>query len=674
MAVATETILTTCPRDCYDSCGVVVRVRDGKIDQVRGDSNHPMSRGTLCVKCSTGYNNEWLDPTVRLTRPLRRVGPKGSGQFAPIAWDEAIATIADRLQGIVAGNGAHTIISAHYSGTISLIAFYFPNRFFNRLGATEVNPDSICNWAGHVALSYVWGTSIDGFDPRTVRDAACVLIWGANPATSGPHAFEHWLPEATGAKIVVDPVRTETAKAADLHLQPFPGSDAALAFALLHVFRRDGLIDREFLASHTVGWEEVEPLLDDCTPVWGEATTGVPAELIERAARLYGSGPSLLWLGQGLQRQPTGGNVMRACSLLPAATGNVGKPGTGFLYLNWFNARGFDDAYLTAAHLNQGVPPISHMDLADYLADPARSQALFSWNMNVAASGPRQRQLREALRREDLFTVVLDLFQTDTADFADIVLPAASFLEFDDLVSPYFQLMISPQVKATEPLGEALPNQEIFRRLARAMDYTEPELYETDDEIIATTLRSSGVVTNFAELAARGSVPVSSEPVIQFGDLAFPTPSGRVEIASAQAEADGHPRVPLPLADPRPAAGRLRLLSPASTFTLNDSFANVSKLARRAGQPTVTLHPADAAERGLGEGDEALLSNETGQLRLRVKLSDDVLPSVALSYKGRWPKQERGEANVNALNPGRKTDIGENSCVHSVEVAVTRLT
>jgi anaerobic selenocysteine-containing dehydrogenase len=582
--------------------------------------------------------------------------------------------VADQLRQIDAGSGPHSIINAHYSGTLSLLAYYFPMRFFHRLGATEVVPDSICNLAGHVALEYVFGTSIDGFDPRTVRDAACIVTWGANPAASAPHVFEHWLQPATGTKIVVDPIRTETAKAADLHLQPFPGSDAALAFALLHVLRRDDLIDREFIARHTVGWDEVEPLLDDCTPAWGETTTGVPAELIEQAARLYGAGPSLLWLGQGLQRQLTGGNVMRACSLLPAATGNLGKPGAGFLYLNWFNARDVDGAYLTAAHLSRDVPSISHMDLADCLADPERSQALICWNMNVAASGPRQQQLRQALRREDLFTVVLDLFQTDTADFADIVLPAASFLEFDDLFTPYFQLMLSAQVKAAEPLGESLPNQEIFRRLARAMGYTEPELYESDPEIIAAVLRTSGLVENFAALAAVGSVPVSAEPIIQFSDLSFPTPSGRIELASTRAEEDGHPRVPLPLADPKPVDGRLRLLSPASTFTMNDSFANVAKLAKRAGPPTVALHPADAAARGLQADDEVMLSNETGSLKLRVRLSDDVPPGVALSHKGRWPRQEPEGANVNVLNPGRKTDIGESTCVHSVEVAVTHVT
>ena len=251
------------------------------------------------------------------------------------------------------------------------------------------------------------------------------------------------------------------------------------------------------------------------------------------------------------------------------------------------------------------------------------------------------------------------------------MLPAASFLEFDDLVAPYFQLMLSAQVKATEPLGEALPNQEIFRRLARAMGYTEPELYDSDAEVITAVLRASGFVEDFAALAAKGSVPVSAEPHIQFADLNFPTPSGRIEIASARAEADGHPRLPLPLADPRPADGRLRLLSPASTFTLNDSFANVAKLAKQAGVATVALHPADAAARGLTVGDDVLLSNETGSLRLLLTLSDDLPPGVALSHKGRWPKREEAGANVNTLNPGRKADMGENSCAHSVEVTVT---
>jgi anaerobic selenocysteine-containing dehydrogenase len=668
-------IRTTCPRDCYDTCGIVVVKHGDTISHVRGDVEHPVSRGKLCAKCSIAYNREWLDPNVRLTRPLRRVGRKGEGKFEPISWETALETIAGRFKQIIATKGPQTILNAHYSGTISLLAYLFPLRFFFRLGATEVDPDSICNKAGQVALTYLYGTPLVGFDPRTARDSACIMVWGANPSASAPHAHEHWLRETPAKVIVVDPVRTPTAQAADLHLQPFPGSDAALAFALLHVIWRDGRIDRDFISSHTVGWEELEPVLRDCTPAWGEATTGIPARLIEEAARLYGQRPSLLWLGQSLQRQPYGGNVFRACGLLPAVTGNIGKPGAGFLYLNGFGERKLDLEYLVAPHLAADIPPpVSHMDLVDCLEDRLRSQALMCWNINLAASNPQQARLLRALEREDLFTVVADLFATDTAAFADIVLPAASFLEFDDLVMAYFNLTISAQVKATEPSGEALPNTEIFRRLARAMGYTEPELYESDATVMATLLERMGIGETFSSLAEKGTVFVSPEPIMQFADHAFPTPSGRIEIASARAEADGHPRVPQPLADPKPHAGRLRLLSPASPWLLNDSFANVEKIAARIGPATVALHPLDAAERGLAEGDEVVLSNEIGQLRMPVTLSTDIPRGVALSHKGRWPNREGTRANVNILNPGHKADMGDSTAVHSVEVDISLVT
>ena len=647
--------------------------RNGAIRHVRGDPSHPVARGKLCRKCSIGYNGAFLDPQARLTRPLRRTGPKGAGEFAPVSWDEAIAEIAKRLRQIEAAAGTHTILNAHYTGTFSLLGYFFPLRFFHRLGATEVDPDTICNKAGHVALEYVYGTSMVGFDPLTARDSNCILVWGANPSASAPHAHEHWLPESPARVVVVDPVRTPTAETADLHLQPFPGSDAALAFALLHVLARDDLLDRDFLQARTTGWEEVEPLLADCTPEWGETTTGVPAGAIEEAAKLYGFGPSLLWLGQGFQRQRHGGNAIRACALLPAATGNLGKPGTGFLYLNGTESRRIDEDYLAAPHLGPETPPsISHMELVGCLEDAARSQALVCWNINIAASNPQQQRLHEALRRDDLVTVAIDLFPTDTTDFADYVLPAASFLEFDDLVVSYFHLTLSAQVKAMEPLGEALPNTEIFRRLARAMGYEDRELYERDEEILETLLTRSGIGEDLASLARKGTVPIAAEPVVQFADLRFPTPSGRVELASERAEAEGLPRVPLPLADPRPADGRLRLLSPASPWLLNDSFANDAKIATRIGRATIALHPDDATERGLTDGDEAEVRNDTGHVRLRVLLSDAVPRGVAYSPKGRWPKREPGRANVNTLNPGETADMGRSTSVHGVEISVAR--
>ena len=667
-----EHIRTTCPRDCYDGCGIVVVRREGRITRVLGDPEHPVSRGALCGKCAVAYNGVWRDPAVRLSRPLKRIGAKGTGRFAAISWDEALADIAERLHAIVAAAGAASVVNAHYTGTCSIIANNFPQRFFNRLGATEADPDTVCNYAGYVALELAMGTAVAGFDPRTARDAACILLWGVNPSASAPHAHKHWLPEAPGAKIVVDPVRTDTAAAADLHLQPRPGTDAALAYGLLHMLIRDGLIDRAFIDAHTVGWDEVAALAAPCTPQWTQAQTGVPAGLVERAARLYGKGPSLLWLGQGLQRQPQGGNIIRACALLPAATGNIGKPGAGLYYLNGKGAtRGLDMTALAAPHLARTPrPKVSHMDLARHLEDPAKSRGLFVWNMNIAASAPDQGRLHRALAREDLFTVVVDLFETDTARFADYVLPAAGFLEFDDLVGSYFHLSLGAQVKAMEPIGESLPNQEIFRRLARAMGFAEPELQEGDASIIAAQLDRFRPGLDFETLARAGTLAVGDEPVILHESLTFDTPSGRFEMASERAKAMGLPRAPQPVADPPPADGVLRLLSPAGPWLLNSSYGNDPRIAELMGPERIVLHPQDAAARGLADGQSVLVRNALAALPHTLAISDIVSPGTALAHKSRWARASPTGFNLNALNPGLRTDMGDSTALHGVEVEV----
>lgn len=668
MGHAPDIIRTTCPRDCYDSCGIEVVRQDGAIREVRGDPGHPVNRGTLCAKCAVAYNGILRDPFARLGQPLRRMGAKGEGRFEPLAWDEAIAVIASRLADIARTAGPAAIVNAHYTGTRSLLARDFPMRFFNRLGATEVTPETICYIAGQVALEYVYGTAFTGFDPRTAKDAACVVVWGANPSATGPHAHMHWLRE-TGAVIVVDPVRHPTARAADLHLQPFPGSDAALAFGLMHVLRRDGLLDRPFIDRHTLGWEELEPLVARATPECTEAKTGVPKTDIERAARLYGLGPSLLWMGMGLSRQPMGGNAIRTISLLPAVTGNIGKPGAGFFYINGIGQRGIDPDYLLGSRLRAGGAGfLSHMDLAGFLEDPARSRALLCWNINIAATNPQQARLCRALAREDLFTVAIDLFQTDTVDYADIVLPAAGFLEFNDLIYSYFHLSIGAQVKAQEPPRAALPNQEIFRRLAAAMGFTEPELHESDDSMLSTLLRQTGLGLTFDALAEKGTVSMTAEPVPQFPDLVFPTPSGRVEIASTRAAAAGSPRLPQPHADARPRKGWLRLLTPAAHWLSSSGFGNDPGVQKRMGPPAVAVHPDDAKEIGLREGGFALAGNQNGELLLKVAVSNVVPRGVALAHKARWLKSAPDGANVNLLNAGLKSDMGEGSAVHGTEI------
>jgi len=275
------------------------------------------------------------------------------------------------------------------------------------------------------------------------------------------------------------------------------------------------------------------------------------------------------------------------------------------------------------------------------------------------------------LRDERLFHVAIDPFPTDTTDFADYVLPAASFLEFDDIVSPYFHLSMSAQVKALEPMGEALPNQEIFRRLAKAMGYTDRELFEDDRGALDTLCRQVGL-DDFGTLAAKGTTDIWPEPVPQFGDLRFPTPSGKIEIASDAANADGHPRLPQPTADPRPQGGLFRLLSPASVWLMNSSYNEDPKVAEKLGAETVTLNTADATRLGVRDGDTVIAANQTGRLELRVGVADVVPAGVALSHKSRWPKLSNQHANINALNPGRKADMAESSAVHGVEVTLTR--
>jgi len=665
-----EILRTTCPRDCYDACGIEVLVRDGDV-RVRGDRAHPVSRGRLCRKCTLAYNGVFLDPRERLTEPLRRAGPKGSAAFEPVSWDDALAEIAARLHDVVDRAGAPAILNAHYTGTLSLLAYTFPLRFFRRLGATEVDPDTVCNNAGHAALDLVYGDSCEGFDPRTARDSACIVVWGANPAVTAPHQHEHWLPESGATVVVVDPIRTQTARDADLHLQPFPGTDAALAFALLHVARRDGLLDGAYLAEHTLGWEELEPHVEAAAPGWAADVTGVPVGAIERAAHAYATGPSLLWIGQGLQRQRHGGNVVRAVAALPAATGNLGRPGAGFLYLNGAANRRIDEDWLATGGLDRPAPPaVSHMDLAGVLADPARAGALVCWNINIAASNPQQAQLRAALGREDLFTVAIDLFATDTTDLADLVLPAASFLEFDDLVASYFHRSLSAQQRVADPPGQALPNTEIFRRLAAAMGFDDPALHEPDETLIATVLERAGHGVDFAALCAAGTIWPSGEPEIQFAGGAFPTPSGRIELASARAEAAGLPRTALPLADPRPAGGMLRLLTPASEWTLNDSYANDAKVARQMGPATIAVHPGEAAARGLAAGASVTVTGPAGALDLMLAVDDGVPPGVAYAPKGRWPKREAARANVNVLAAGDKADMGQSTAVHGTLVTL----
>ncbi|MGR8947758.1 MAG: molybdopterin-containing oxidoreductase family protein [Gammaproteobacteria bacterium] len=672
-------IKTNCPRDCYDGCGIVVDAQDDGDFRILGDPDHPVSKGKLCPKCAVAYNGAWQDPNKRLVRPLKRIGKKGSAKFEAVEWEEALRDIAAKVNKNLEQHGKHSLLHTHYSGTLSLIAYLFPNRLFAHLGASEVDPDSICNAAGHVAWHYLFGNSVMGFDPRTIKDANCLLIWGANPSHSAPHAHDHWVPSCKGTTIVVDPVKTKTAAAADIHLQLNPGTDAVLAFALLNELKRLEAFDQAFIDSHTVGADEVANKIDSATLESASEITGVPAKLIAEAAAAYAHGPSLLWCGQGLQRQRYGGNIMRAVGLLPAFTGNVGKPGSGFYYLNYTPAfAGIDLDDLAGASLaHEDTVSISHMDFARRLLSPDEFKTLFVWNTNPLASAPEQSTLREAFAREDLFTVVIDCFETDTAGFADYVLPAANFLEFNDLTFSYFHLHMGAQTKIREPLGESLPNQEICRRLAKAMGLKEPLLYE-DDETLINKMMSEiepefGNGMSFSDLQARGHFYLGDEPMRMHETLSFDTPSGKIEIASAAAEQDGLPRTPHLAHDGHTDGdpNMLRLLTPASQWRLNDSYANDDHLNERAGPAVIYLNPRDAKRLGIEDNQLVRVFNQSGEVTLTAKFDADILTNTALSHKGRWPSLSGDGHSVNAVHTAVKADMGDSTSVHSTRVSVS---
>ena len=549
-----------------------------------------------------------------------------------------------------------------------MIAGGFPGRFFNRLGVTEVDPDTVCNKAGHVVLADMFGTSLSGFDPEQIANARCLMVWGANPSHSAPHMHSGWVKSTGAVLVVIDPIATGTARLADIHLQLRPGSDAALAFGMLHVIKQAGLFDRAFIEKHVLGFDGVEAEIDAATVERTAALTGVDAVLIEKAALVFAKGPSLLWLGQGVQRQPKGGNVFRALPLLNIATGQLAKPGAGFCYMNGTETRGVDAGFIAGS----AAASVSHMDLAEHLNDPKKVRALFTWNNNIVASSPGTKAIRKGLAREDLFTVVADLFMTDTAVYADYVLPAASFLEFDDIIFPYFHDTVSAQVKAAEPLGQSLPNQEIFRRLAKVMGFNEPALFESDASMIARLLAQTSFEGTFDDLKEVGTARLYPVPRVQFEGLYFATPSGCIEVRSDRLAEQGHPGVPMAHADEAPEEGRLRLLTPAGEWLMNSSYGNDPKIAAQLGPAKVHLNARDVARRKLAQGDIVRLSTKAGHINLAVNISADVPEGVALAHKSRWPSLSKDGSNINILNPGLRTDIADSTAVHGLEVELLK--
>ncbi len=666
----------TCNHDCPDACGWLVTVRGGEAVALRGDPGHPFSRGALCAKVSH-YLDRVHHPD-RVLHPLRRVGPKGEGRFVRATWDEALADIAARWQAIIAESGPEALLPYSLSGNQGLLASASLDlRLFGSMGASRCRR-SICGDVAAAGVAATQGRPV-GFDPEDLVHSRYIVLWGTNTLVTNAHLWPV-IAEARrrGARlVVVDPVRTRTAEQADWHLPIRPGGDAALAMAMMHVIVRDGLVDRDYVDRHAEGFDALAARLAETSPQAMAARTGLPPEDVERLAREFATTrPAALRVLIGPEHQRHGAMAFRTLACLPVLTGAWRDRGGGLC-----RSTGAMQ-YAALAHERLAMPevhrPARELNMRDLgrdlldaaLAPPVR--ALMIWNTNPAAVVPGQGAIRRGLAREDLFTVVHDLLVTDTARYADWVLPATSQLEHLDLVPAWGHLHLALNRPATAPRGEAVSNTELFRRLARALGRTAPWLFEDDEALVRTALGSghpwlAGVT--FERLAEEGHVRLATpEGWRPFAEGGFPTPSGKAQLlAPALAELGVDP---LPVAT-APARGEgLQLLTPKSLFHLNASYADVAHHREKAGPCTITLCEADARRRGLADGQRVRVFNGGGALTAICRVSDAVRPGVALMPFGGTVDAAGARVGANLLTPTDPTDWGEGSAMYDAFVEV----
>lgn len=689
---AVRVVYGACPHDCPDCCALETHVdQRGRAVKVLGRSDHPVTRGWLCAKVNR-YLERVYHPD-RLLYPMRRVGPKGSGNFERISWDAALHEIASRWQEISARHGAQSILPYSYAGTLGLVnGAVTGERFWNRMGASQLDR-TICGAAAEEAVALTVGGRLAP-SPQMLPLSRLILIWGSNPASTAPHIMP-FLREAqrNGTRIIViDPIRTLTARSADTHIQPFPGTDAALALGMMYVMMCENLHNPQWLAEHTIGWEDLQRRVREFPPERTAQITGLAEDTIVELARDYATTtPALLRMTDGINRHTNGGQTVRTLACLPALTGQYGQPGGGLMYStsDWLK---WDSEALT--HANDPACPaptraINMNRLGAALtgeADPP-VYSLFVFNANPAASSPNTKKIVQGLLRDDLFTIVHELFMTDTARYADILLPATSQLEHVDLHKPYGHLSLQYNTPAVAPLGEARSNWDLMRGLAAAMGFSEPWLQEDAESVIRGILTASmssnaslaGIT--FERLQDEGSVPLNIpvERQTPFMDGLFDTPSGKVEIFSERAAEKGYDPVPgwVPEVEartgqdaPAVASDPLPLLCPAAHHFVSSSFANVATLQAKEGKPTLRIHPDDACVRNIRSGQWVRISNERGWCRLVADVTTDVRPGVLATTTVWWPAFSPDQYNVNATTSDRLADFGGGSTFYTNLVKV----
>ncbi len=685
-----------CPHDCPDACSMLVTVEAGRVVGVRGDPAHPFTRGSLCAKVND-YEARVYHPD-RVLQPMRRAGVKGEGRFEPISWAEALDEICGRFRSITAEFGSEAILPYSYAGNMALLnGIPAGDAFMHRLGASILER-TVCGSCQSSALVATVGPAF--IDPESIVHSRYILIWGANVLTSNQHLWP-FIREARrrGAKVVViDAYRTRTAAQADWFIPIRPGTDGALALGLIHVVIAEGLIDKDYVEEHTTGFDELAERAAAFPPDRVADLTGVPAEDVRALAREFATiQPSVIRTGIAPERSAQGGQAYRAIFSLPALVGSWRHVGGGVQQMPVWGFPVKWDVLTRPEWIRPGTRVVNMMQLGRALSgglglDPP-VKALLVYNANPAVAAPEQGLVSVGLARADLFTVVHDHFVTDTARYADILLPATTTVEHFDLTWSYGHLYLNVNVPAIPPRGEAVSNTELFRRLAAGMGFTDEWFGLSDEEMAEAAIDWSSPAAAGLSLDrlketgwARLAFP-SPDVWAPHADGAFPTPSGKVEFVSSllaggagplvlplfregsPADGDVAPVDPVPdYTEPAPADYELTMISPKAHAFLNSTYANQTRQRRIEGPQPVFIHPADASARGIADGQPVRVFNDVGSFEGVADLTKDVVAGAVVCPHGRW--SDNGAATINATVTAELTDLGNGPRLSDVRVEV----
>jgi anaerobic selenocysteine-containing dehydrogenase len=677
-------VKAACPHDCPDTCGMHITVENGVAVKVEGAKDMPFTDGTLCTKVA-----RYLDRTYskeRVLYPLKRVGAKGEGKFERISWDEALATIAAKFREVAAVE-PQSILPCSYAGTMGMVQYAsMDRRFFYKLGASLLER-TLCSSAGKAGIKITLGAGV-GMDPERFVEAKLILLWGTNPIVSNLHLWSR-VQEAKrrGAKLIaIDPYRSLSAAKCDQHIAPLPGTDAALALGMMHVIVNEQLYDADYVAKHTFGFEQLKQRVQDYPPQKVAAICGLAAEAIVALAREYaGTRPAAIRLNYGMQRHSGGGMAVRTICCLPALTGHW-RDAAGGVLLSTGDWYGLNHAKLEHADLMPNKPrSINQSALGDALtAATPPVRAIYVYNNNPVAVCPDSQKVIAGFRREDLFTVVHEIFLTDTTDYADIVLPATTQLEHYDIHKSYGHLYMLANNPAIAPPGEAKPNSEVFRLLAARMGFDDACFRDSDEDLCRQALETSNprmAGIEWEALKARGwqrlQVPAHFAP---FAAGNFPTPSGKCEFYSETAKGMGLDPLPV-YTPPRESALSapqlakdypLAFISPPARNFLNSSFANLEFALQEAREPCLDIHPQDAAARGIAAGDAVRIYNGRGAFTAKARVSERVRPGVVAALSVWWKKLSPDHRNANEVTSQAIADMGGAATYYDCLVEIER--